>query len=476
MDVHQFLEAALSVPVDGGALGSLAAVMDVLARCAVRPDPDTTTLSITLGERRCVLRVNEDFVTREVHDPIDALFLAAHECQHVLCGHGGIPRIPAVPDAVVNFGLDIQANGATLRGLLEPTPGILGRLYCHDRFPELLLRPPTDVIDLLAAEDPEARVFGGRTLRQFAEEIDQSALNRARVEAILRAHFARLPQVDRPEAFVRAYLDGWCQAQEARSWLLRFIRLLGRDQHHVGWNLVPVLGDHSRREHAKSNRWSRAWGWSRSKHKDNLALDPEPAPAKLMERFRAAAQRALQPWLKDLEPPCPVSERSIIPASGRREQVLRAAGITPIVYEHRHTPPIEPREMVHLYLDVSGSMTRERNWYGSLVRVLGEKLAEPVWVWSTQVREASRADVVNGKMPTDGGTRIEPVIEHAIAKGFQRVLVLSDGEFGLEVELLGERVKEAGLEVVFLLLRARGGPAIPERLEKIAVEVVEVQC
>lgn len=476
MDVHQLLEAALSALVDEEAQGSMSVVMDVLARCVVRPDSDTATLSITLGERRCILRVNEAFASQQVRDPNDALFVIAHECQHVICEHGSIPRIPAVPNPVINIALDIQVNGAILRGLLEPTPDILGRLYRHDRFPELLLRPPTDVIDLLAASDPEARVFQGRTLRQLAEDIERCPLTRARVEAILRDHLAGLAQVDRPEAFARAYLDGWCQAQEARSWLLRFIRLMGRDLHIAGWGRVPVLGDHSRRERAKSNRWSRAWGWSRSKHKDDLELSPDPAPAKLMERFRAAAQRALQPWLEDLEPPPPVQDRSIIPAPGRREQVLRAAGITPIVYEHHHTPPSEPDQRVHLYLDVSGSMTRERNWYGSLVRVLGERLAEPVWVWSTEAREASRADVISGKVSTDGGTRIEPVMEHAIAKGFERVLVLSDGEFGLEADLLGKRVEEAGLEVVFLLLRGKWSRVKRGRLEGFAVEVMEVGC
>jgi hypothetical protein len=474
MDVHDLLEAALAAPVGPNAQGVLSVVADVLARCVVRPDPHTATLSITLGEKRSVLRVNEDFITREVHDPIDALFVGAHEAEHVLCEHGSIPRIPAVPDAVINIALDIQVNGSILRGLIEPTPGILGRLYRHDRFPELLLRPPTDIIDMLVERDPEARVFAGYTLRRLAGEIDESALCRARVEGILRDHFAGLSGIDRPEALVRAYLDGWCQAQEARSWLLRFIRLLGRDLHLPGWRLVPVLGDHRRRERAKTNQWSRAWGWSRSKHKDDLELDPEPVPARLMERFRLAAQRALQPWLEDAEPPLPVQERSIIPAPGRREQVLRAAGILPVVYEHRSLPPIEPRQMVHLYLDVSGSMARERNWYGNLCRVLGERLAEPVWVWSTEVREATRADVLNGKMPTDGGTCIEPVIEHAIAKGFMRVLVLTDGEFGFEVELLRERVKEVGLEVVFLLLRGRGRPATREDLVSIAWEVMEV--
>lgn len=476
MDVHQLLGSALNVLVDEEALGSLSVVMDVLARCELRSDPDTATLSITLGDRRCVLRVNEDFVTRQVLDPIDALFVTAHECQHVLCDHGSIPRIPGVPDTVINLGLDIQVNGTILRGLIEPTPSILGRLYRHDRFPELLLRPPTDILDQLAAEDPEAKVFAGRTLRQLAAKIDQCTLTRARLEAILQAHFSRLPNVDRPEAFARAYLDGWCRAQEARSWLLRFIRLLGRDQHHVGWTLVPVLGNHSRHDRAKSNRWSRAWGWSRSRHQDDLDPDPEPAPAMLMDRFRTAAQRALQPWLEDNEPPPPVHNRSIIPAPGRREQILRAAGIIPIVYEHRHDPPIEPQLMVHLYLDVSSSISRERNWYGSLVRVLGERLADPVWVWSTQVRQASRTDVMSGRMPTDGGTRIEPVIEHAITKGFERVLVLSDGEFGLDTELLLERVKEAGLEVVFLLLRGPGSRVKRSRLEGFSVEVFEVGC
>ena len=125
--------------------------------------------------------------------------------------------------------------------------------------------------------------------------------------------------------------------------------------------------------------------------------------------------------------------------------------------------------------DVSGSMVRERNWYGSLARVLSEQLAEPVWVWSTEVRQASLADVVRGEMPSDGGTSIEPVVEHAIEKGFRRVLVLTDGVFGFEPELLTRRVKEAGLEMVFLVLRERASRMDCGELKRIAQVVMEVE-
>ena len=475
MDIHQLLEAALSAPVDEDAQGSLGVVMDVMARCEVRPDPGTTSASITLGGRRCILRVNEDFIAEQVRDANDALFLCAHEAEHVICDHGSIPRIPYVPDAVVNLALDVQVNSAILRGLLEPTPGILGRLYRHDRFPELLLRPPTDIIDRRADIDPEARIFAGRAPRQLAGSINDDPLTRARVEALLVAHFRALPGLDRPEAMVRAYLDGWCQAQEARSWLLRFLRLLGRDLHHPGWGGVQLLGDHTRRERTRSNRWSRAWGWSRSRHKDDLELQLKATPAEIMERFQAAARRALHPWLGDDDAPARVVESSIIPGQGRREQILRAIGITPIVDEHRSLPPIEPKRMVHLYLDVSGSMARERNWYGCLVRVLGDRLAGPAWVWSTQVEKASREDGLRGRMRTYGGTCIEPVIDHAIEQGFRRVLVLSDGEFGFETDKLEARVRGAGLEVVFLLLQKRERAPGHEHLERIALEVMEVR-
>ena len=476
MDVHELLESALAASLDAEAQGSLAVVTDVLARCQVRPDPDTTTLSISLGERRCILLVNEDFISEQVQNSADALFVCGHESEHVICDHGALPKIPGVPAAVINVGLDLQVNGALLRGLIEPTPGILGRLYRLDRFPELLLRPPTDLIDRLAATDPEAEIFANQTVRRLTRVIDGDPLTRARLETILLSHFTRVTDLDRPEAMVRAYLDGWCVAQESRSWLLRFLRLLGRDGLHEGWESVPLLGDHRRRDQAKSSRWSRAWGWSRSRHAEDLDLDLEPTPAVLMERFMAAAQRAMQPWLDDSEPPTPVPDTSIIPNPGRREQVLRAAGITPIVYQHRTTSPLEPRQMVHLYLDVSGSMARQRYWYGGLVRVLGERLAEPVWVWSTQVEEASRADIVQGRMRTYGGTCIEPVIDHAIEQGFQRVLVLSDGEFGFDGDVLAKKVKEAGLEMVFVLLVSRTRRSVREQLGQIAVEVVEVRC
>jgi hypothetical protein len=99
-----------------------------------------------------------------------------------------------------------------------------------------------------------------------------------------------------------------------------------------------------------------------------------------------------------------------------------------------------------------------------------------VWTWSTQVEEASRADILEGRMRTYGGTCIEPVIDHAIEKGLQRVLVLSDGEFGLESDLLAEKVKTAGPELVFVLLRSGKRRSVREQLGSIAVEVVELRC
>ena len=377
---------------------------------------------------------------------------------------------------MINLALDLQANGAILRGLLEPTPGILGRLYRHDRYPELLLRPPTDLFDQLAGGDPEAQVFSGYTMRELAGILDGDPLARARVEAILEAHLSRLAGVDRPQSMARVYLDGWCQPQESRSWLLRFLRLMSRKRYSAKWHDITLLGDHRRRRDAKTNRWSRAWGWSRSRRADELVLDLEPPPAVLLERFQRAAQRAMQPWLENSESPPPASSTSIIPNPGRREQVLRAAGITPIVYQHHQPTQPEPKQMVHLYLDVSGSMAGKTNWYGGLARVLGERLAEPVWTWSTQVEEASRGEVLRGRVRTHGGTCIEPVVEHAIEQGFHRILVLSDGEFGVESDRLSQAVRGAGLELVVLLLRGRRRPTSLEHLEQIAVDVTEVRC
>ncbi|MFH1464320.1 MAG: hypothetical protein ABIO70_08025 [Pseudomonadota bacterium] len=125
----------------------------------------------------------------------------------------------------------------------------------------------------------------------------------------------------------------------------------------------------------------------------------------------------------------------------------------------------------------SGSFSRSiRYWYGSLATLLGEQLAQPVWVWSTEVREASLAEVVRGEMPSDGGTRIEPVVEHAIERGSRRMLVLTDGVFGFTPDLLAGRVKEAGLEMVFLVLRAHEDWMDHSGLQAFAREVVEVRC
>jgi hypothetical protein len=121
-----------------------------------------------------------------------------------------------------------------------------------------------------------------------------------------------------------------------------------------------------------------------------------------------------------------------VPCVDRRALVSRALGMTPLLYrsELQIAQPVPAQERVHIYVDVSGSMDGIKGaLYGAVLDC--QALIYPqVHLFSTEVAEASPAQLRAGFCRSTGGTDIGCVTRHMARHRVRRAVLLTDGYVG----------------------------------------------
>jgi len=117
--------------------------------------------------------------------------------------------------------------------------------------------------------------------------------------------------------------------------------------------------------------------------------------------------------------------------SDRRADALLSAGAEPLLYGTAlRQSTIAPAERVHVYLDVSGSMS---TWLGLLYAALAPLealLHSKVHLFSTQVHDVPAKRLRHGDIFTTSGTDIAAVTGHLVRSRVRRALVVTDGVVG----------------------------------------------
>ncbi len=472
--LSDLLREAIDLLRQAGEPAAAATFIDTLSRCRVRTDPEVPTAWIKREGEGLELRIGTLFVERWLESPSARAFVFGHETAHFLEGHMDIPELPGIPRSFMAWAVEIPTNARVVRAFFPAGVPLLRDLYPLDRLETLMLRPPADVVAHLMSQGLDAGPFQDQDHRSLCARLDQRPPLRARLAALVQEHIEALPGVGRPQCVAALYVDGWTRDQEPVDWLIRCHDVLGRQVHASCWPAVPLLGEH----HRPTGRGSRKWfsrldrAYQRHRREDELQLElaaTEP-PEQLRRRFLEAVRPALAPWMPQAPSGEGRHEPTLIPHPGRRELIMRAAGVRPLTFMARRPEPAPARTRVHLYPDASMSMMRAHQWYPALASLLVDTLVEPIWAWSSFVRPVSLEALLGGHLPTDGWTHIEPVVHHAIARRHQRVLVITDGEFHIGDDL-SATVREAGLEIVILLIgdeRLR----VEEDLRALATHIV----
>jgi len=133
------------------------------------------------------------------------------------------------------------------------------------------------------------------------------------------------------------------------------------------------------------------------------------------------------------------SVETVLPnARDRRIPALRSfLGHAPLFYRSE-SPERRPRPLrvpiVHLYLDVSGSMTECLPYLSAACREPFKRGELKIFAFSTVVSELKGHDLTKAPVRNTGGTDINPVLEHATSIPAKRrpkvILIATDGYVG----------------------------------------------
>ena len=399
--------------------GGRSPLAQLLAAARLQADEEVRTCSIGYEGRELVIRWNPGFCARHVRSTADAQLLLGHELHHSLLGHLELEPAPEPWTGLQNLALDILVNSAASRRFVQGEPGLL-RMYRFDRFPECLLRPPSQLIPPTTAR---GRI--GRRAR-WPDVAERAAAEHLRGLGVIFA-----------DAFARLWADGWFGSPEAEGYWRRArslfraefgppppTRWLPLGSHEPGRRSGGTAAGLGRHGTFGTQGWATPVRVRRSeRHAERLRT--------FVESLREAVDDTVEAHLPRYRT---ASSRAVVPAPGRREIPLLALGCPPAHYLRRLPRQETAREGVHLYVDVSGSTHRDQAVYLELARQLGTRLVLPAWAWSLGApRPIHCDDLEAGRVKTCGGTDLLPVLRHARERGFKRIVVLTDGEFHLSV-------------------------------------------
>lgn len=364
--------------------------------------------------RRPRMLINPEFVAQHANTPDKLVTLVMHELHHVILGHTRLfPRITPLDNLV----FDAVINSMLCRMMPERAHrALFVDFYSDAAFPECFLRPPPNWMPDRYGDRPAALA-------------DPS-----------KAHLAALHE--------RLYSPTGATYEELREALSREV---------PEERVVVLLGDHSAAgegsssdgglehrapefmEHVRSivERWPQPptpiAGRSASDllKRSRIRVPPPSRRTMLASLLRKVAgkvgpSRMRAPQRRDLEVESP------IPRIDRRTSVLRGLGLRPMLYRHAlaHTRMGRGGERVHVYVDVSGSMS---SVVGALYRAVLDcegLVHRTVHLFSSQVADVSLDRLRTGDCPTTNATCIECVARHMRDHRVRRAVIITDGYVG----------------------------------------------
>lgn len=399
------------------------------------------------------LLINPAFVAAHAETPAKLLMLVMHELHHVLLGHTTLfPRATWVQ----NFVFDAVINGVISRMFPHAEHlALFADLYPEDAFPACLLAPPPGWPGTVVRPAAGLRHLPPR-LRRRAQEV-HTALYSASGASYLEVYelLPKLLQASGKPASTRG------QGKPSKA--------------HVPPPDLPLLGDHGADELQTAGLERRSpvlFDVVRS-IVEQWPQPPDPIRGRsLAEVLRESAVRC-RPQSSNRGRLCALIRKvagadgrgrirrlridraeapTPIPSLARRSLVLQALGQRPLLHpgavDWRRRVAVGQR--VHVYLDVSGSMSQVlKALYGAIADC--RELVDPtVHLFSTVVADITLAELRAGKCVSTGGTDIRCVAEHMRRQRITRALLVTDGFVGTPRGEHRETLAKAHLAVAFL--------------------------
>ena len=134
---------------------------------------------------------------------------------------------------------------------------------------------------------------------------------------------------------------------------------------------------------------------------------------------------------------------SVVPLNpSNRELVMLAAGWCPTRWTNKRIDQGKKNRNIAVYLDVSGSVSSYLPKILGVIQTMRQGI-KTVYCFSNEVHEHHMDELMEGKYKSTGGTDFNCVINHAIEKNLDKVIVFSDG-----CAYVDHEVKQKGLEQI----------------------------
>lgn len=377
---------------------------------------DETTTACVECRTTPRLLLNQQFVKEYCRADGDLFLLILHELHHVILGHtklfSRVTRLDnLVFDAVINSML-ARTVGRTV-GV-----GLFTRFYSYDKFPERLLRPPPGwpgsfKAALNGLTEREARAVellygptgGAVTYYDIYALLRQSLAATDLADIVLLGNHGEDPgDIPLLTQVVRRIVEGWPPPP---------FRISGRDEGHKAANYFLREVDQP------GAAFQRAFAHVLRRCGVNCGRGPA-----VYRRRLSARERTIETVIPD--------------PRDRRVTALRALfEHNPLMYRSSLTD-IRPRPIrvpvVHLYLDVSGSMSACLPHLATVCREPFRRGELAVFAFSTVVSDLRGTDLSKANIRNTGGTDINAVLEHfgriTPKKRPRVILIATDGYVG----------------------------------------------
>ncbi len=364
------------------------------------------------------LLLNRQFVEEHCREDGDLFLLILHELHHVILGHTRLfPRVTPIDNIV----FDAVINSMLARTVGRSVGvGLFTRFYTYDKFPERLLRPPPGWPGcfkgaLKGLPEREARAV------KLLYGTDAGAITYYDIYELLRQSLgegeAGIPDVvllgnhgeDPSEnslltQVVRRIVEGWPPPP---------FRISGRDEGKDGSDYFLSQTEQP------GAAFQRAFAQVLRRCGVNCGRGPA-----VYRRRLSARERTIETVIPD--------------ARDRRVTALRSFyGHNPLVYRSELND-IRPRPLrvpvVHLYLDVSGSMSACLPHLTAVCREPFRRGELAIFAFSTVVSNLKGTDLTKVAIRNTGGTDINAVLEHFGRIPRKRrprvILIATDGYVG----------------------------------------------
>lgn len=388
----------------------------LLSLLEIEASRETATASITLGARSR-MRINPDFVAAHCADDQSLVMLVLHELHHVVLGHTRLwdrstPAMNIAFDAVINAQLCQLFPGSEWTKLFRGS-------YDPHELPWALLRPPENWGTPIPTWLPGS--LGTLHRRLYTDtSVSYEELFHLLAETLKSGSGTTSADEEGAGGMMAKLLGDHAPTDDDGSGEAPDPDLLAEIRNIIAeWPMVELRSGRDQGGHAHAFRLDLG---GRRREAARILRQAMRHLGDVMDGGMGRPRAVTAPTALVL--PHRVQ-------SDRRAAVAEACGGEALLFTGRgERRTIRRGELVHLYLDVSGSMDGVIAPLYAALSNLAPWMSPKLHLFSTVVEDVSHGDLRAGVGTTTGGTDISAVTGHMVRGGIRRALIVTDGWVG----------------------------------------------